>query len=191
MEIDFYFDLVSPYSYLASGLIGAVADRYDARVNWRPVFLGGILRATDNPTPALVPAKVRYMVRDLERCARHYKMAFAMPEVFPINTLLPQRLLCMLPPGDVAGVARMLFGRYWAEGADIGDPAVLGRFLSDDMIRQAQTETARERLKGNSDDAVRRGAFGVPSFFVGDELFFGHDRLPLLDARLKELKRNG
>jgi len=191
MEIDFFFDLVSPYSYMASGLIGAVADRHDAVVNWRPVFLGGILRATDNPTPALVPAKVRYMVQDLERCARHYKLAFQMPEVFPINTLLPQRLLCMLPSEDVAGVARMLFRRYWVEGADIGDPAVLGQFVAEDMIRQAQTETARERLRANSDEAVRRGAFGVPSIFVGDELFFGHDRLPLLDARLKELKRNG
>lgn len=190
MEIEFFFDLVSPYSYLASGLVEATADRHGARVRWRPVFLGGILRAAENPTPALVPAKVRYMVKDLERCARHYRMAFAMPELFPINTLLPQRLLCMLPDEDVAGVARMLFRRYWAEGQDIGDPEVLGRFVAPEMIRQARTEAAREQLRANSDDAVQRGAFGVPSFFVGPELFFGHDRLPLLDARLRELKQD-
>lgn len=190
MAIDFFFDLVSPYSYLASGLIDALADRHDVPVRWRPVFLGGILKATGNPTPALVPAKVRYMVQDLSRCARHYRLPFEMPETFPINTLLPLRVLCEMPEADVPGTARMLFRRYWSEGADIGDPQVLADYLSEDLIRLGQSESARDRLKSNSDEAVRMGAFGVPSFVVDGELFFGHDRLPLLDAYLKERKRH-
>lgn len=91
--VEFFFDCASPYTYLAATQIEAVAQRAGGQVQWKPFLIGKAFEATGNKMPASVPAKAKYMFKDLQLWARHYGVAFQFPKIFPINSLLPQRLL--------------------------------------------------------------------------------------------------
>lgn len=191
-EIQFCFDVGSPYAYLASTQIDATAERLGTTTRWTPVLVGGIFAATGNTLPAAVPARGAYMMRDLRSWAAVYGVPFRFPSRFPPNTLLAMRVLTAVArdegPEAMRTAASRLFSSYWSEDVDISDADGIQQALSavdvdvEAAIRSAAEPRTKTALKDATQDAVSRGAFGVPSIFVGERLYFGNDRLTLLEA---------
>lgn len=186
LTIEFFFDVSSPYSYLASTQIDQLEADTGLPVRWRPFLLGGVFKATGNSPPARVPPKASYMLQDLHRWADHYEIPFEMPADFPLNSLTTQRALVATAERDseaVAPLASRLFRAYWADGRDASDPEVVEQIADDlelpaaDIVAAADEDDIKDRLRAITDEAVERGAFGAPTFFVGDEMFWGNDRL--------------
>jgi len=177
-EIEFFFDVVSPYTWLATHRIDELAAQAGLPVRWRPFFLGGVMKATGNTPPALLPARGRYMFRDLHRWAGRVKAELNFPTVFPTHSLPAMRALCAMPQDQaMVAAARALFRAYWTEGRDIRDPAVIAEITGPQAVAAAGQDAAKERLRAWTDEAVARGAFGAPTFFVGEQMFFGNDRM--------------
>ena len=190
LQIEFFFDIASTYSYLASTQIDALGERVGVPVRWRPMLLGGVLKATHNRAPIEVPAKARYMLTDLHDWAQLYGIELRFPTQFPPNALPIQRVLSAVAEADVAVLAKVLFNAYWTQQQNLSDLAVLAHvihaagFPSVELLARAQDQDTKDRLRATTDEAVTRGAFGAPTFFVGDRMFWGNDRLPLLERYL-------
>ncbi len=189
--VELFFDIGSPYSYLAATQMADLSERTGAEVRWRPFLLGGVFKATGNEMPARVPAKARWMVADLHDWASLYEVPFVFPTaLFPKNTLLAQRALTAAPAPAVPMFALALFGAFWVEGRDPSDSAVV-RACADAVgldgaaILAASGEPEiKAQLRATTEDAIARGAFGAPTFFVGDRMFWGNDRIGLIEALL-------
>jgi 2-hydroxychromene-2-carboxylate isomerase len=178
--IEFFFDVGSPYSYLAAAQMEGLALDTGRRVVWRPFLLGGVFKASGNQPPIAVAARGPYMVKDLERCAAMIGLPLRMPTRFPLNTLLPMRALAGMPEAELPAASLKVFRAYWYDDADISQPDVLAELLGSEAVARAGDEAVKNRLKVNSEEAVQRGAFGAPTMFVGKDMFFGADRIPLL-----------
>lgn len=193
--VEFYFDITSPYSYLAATQMGGLAERTGTDVQWKPVLLGGVFKAIGSGPPASIEPKARYMLTDLDRWARRYGVELRFPSRFPLNTLKTQRALVAAErlghAERVPDFALALFDAYWAQNRDVSDLSEIVRIveqveldpaaIADAMEQQATKDLLRER----TDDAVRRGAFGAPTFFIGEEMYFGNDRLEFVEERLR------
>lgn len=187
--IEFFFDVGSPYSYLASTQLDELERETGATIEWRPFLLGGVFEATGNSAPALVPAKAQYMIRDLQRWSESYDIPLEMPSDFPINTLLAQRAIIAAGEEDsshVETLAEVLFRRYWVDDSDVSEGGVVAAAADEvgldgrEIVARTQEQSVKDALHGNSDEAVERGAFGAPTFFVDDEMFWGNDRLEFI-----------
>ena len=184
-QIDFYFDLVSPYSYVASMLIDEVALQGNAKVNWKPFLLGGVFNAVGTTeAPGIHPAKKPYLLKDLQRLSVHLKIPIKMPPDFPVRTVLAMRTLCGFNADEIPQAANTLYKAYWVKNMDIADPDVVASLVGRDAVEQAGIQEIKDKLFQSTEEAVRRGAFGAPTFFVEDEMFFGHDRMSLLELHL-------
>jgi 2-hydroxychromene-2-carboxylate isomerase len=184
--IEFFFDFGSPTTYLAHTQMPKVAADTGAPVQYVPMLLGGVFKATGNQSPVLVPAKGRWMGDDLQRFARRYRVPFAFNPHFPINTLTLMRGavgLQMREPDRFMPYVNAMFHAMWVEPANLGDAAVLAQTLAGAGFDAAsfQALVADAEIKGkliaNTEAAVARGAFGAPTCFVGNQMFFGQDRL--------------
>lgn len=185
--IEFFFDVASPYTYLAASRIDDLASNAGLSVVWKPFLLGGVFKATGNTLPAAVAPKAAYMLEDLRRLASLYDVGFSFPASnFPLNSILPQRALTALYLQDqdsMKTLAKELFRRYWSEDADLSEPDVLAQIASDvgldgeALVAKAARQEVKDALRELTDEAVARGAFGAPTFFYDDELYFGNDRL--------------
>ena len=182
-KVEFFFDVVSPYSYIAA--IQVARSEALKEAEWRPFFLGGVFKATGNQPPISVPAKGRYMAEDLKRLFAYYDTRYTFPASFPANSLTAMRALCAVEPAQVPALALKLFDAYWGQGKNIGDANVLAELLPADVLAKTADEAVKEKLKANTDDAVARGSFGAPTFFVGDDMYFGEDRVFLEEHALK------
>lgn len=193
-HFDFFFDIASGYSYLASSQVQPLAQRSGVRVRWRPFLLGAAFKATGNDTPARIPAKAAWMVRDMALWARQYGMPVVFPSRFPIHSVAPLRLLVaagrLHGEDAIARLAHPVFEAAWGLDQDVNDPAVLARCAAtagfDAAALAAETQSAgtKDALRANTDEAVARGVFGAPAFVVGDELFWGNDRLHFVEQAL-------
>jgi len=191
--LDFYFDLGSPASYLAWTQLPALCARHQAQLLYRPMLLGGVFQATGNASPAMVPAKGRYMFIDLARYAERYGVPFGLPPGFPVNTLNLMRGLIgtqLHAPERFEALLKVLFEGLWVQQRNLSDPDVLGRTLAeggfDAQVFQALAARAdvKEALKVATQQAVERGLFGAPTCFVGEQMFFGQDRLDFVEQAL-------
>lgn len=194
-KLELFWDVGSPYSYLAFTQLPQLRQRTGAEVVLRPFLLGGVFKATGNVTPATNPHKARYLDQDLRRWRQHYAVPMRVPSEgtpFPVNTVLPMRA-ATAAAREAAGesFAAALFEAYWVHGADVSAvEAVAGvaervGLDADSLVAAAQTQAIKDELRRTSDEAVSRGAFGAPTFFVGDEMFWGNDRLPFIEATLR------
>ncbi|MEX2519001.1 MAG: 2-hydroxychromene-2-carboxylate isomerase [Paracoccaceae bacterium] len=182
MKIEFFFDFGSPAAYLAWTQLSRLEAA--GEVALRPFLLGGVFKATGNASPVVIPAKSKWMNEDLGRWAARYSAPLKFPRGFPLNTIAPMRGAAALE-GDprfttyVTAVYEAIFGR----GEDISDPKVLGGALkaagleSKPILAQMTDEGVKAKLKATTEEAVARGAFGAPTFYVGDEMHFGNDRI--------------
>lgn len=189
--LEFFFDVGSPASYLAWTQAPALVARTGATLRYRPMLLGGVFKATGNASPAAVPAKGRYSRHDMQRFARRYGVTLTMNPHFPVNTLMCMRLAtAALDTDQNDTLLRALFEGLWRQERDLSDPEVLGRTLAEagldasDWAARAQTPAVKDALKATTEEAVARGVFGAPTFFVGEEMFFGQDRLDFVEAVL-------
>lgn len=193
MELDFYFDFGSPASYLAYKRLRQLESKYDLTVHWLPMLLGGVFKATGNVSPVTVAAKGNYMVnQDFPRFAKRYSVPMQFNPYFPINTLNLMR-------GAVAAQEEGVFDRYadavfdamWQEQLDLGQVDVVVKTLQNAglnamaLLELTQSDAIKQTLIGNTNQAIDRGVFGAPTMFVGDEMYFGQDRLDFIEADLK------
>jgi 2-hydroxychromene-2-carboxylate isomerase len=192
-RVEYFFDFGSPTSYLAWTQLPKIAAASGAEIVWRPMLLGGVFKATGNASPVSVPAKGRWMNEDIRRWAARYGVPFRHNPHFPINTLGLMR-------GAVGLQLRRSqdFGRYlevvhralWEGEKNLGDPAVLASVLADagfdaDAFAALVAEPeVKARLLATTEEAVARGVFGAPTFFVGNAMFFGQDRLDFVREAL-------
>jgi 2-hydroxychromene-2-carboxylate isomerase len=196
-KIDFIFDFASPNGYFAHHALKGVAERTGARVNLIPCLLGGIFKATGNQAPFVafggVMGKMDYEMLEVRRfVVRHNLTAFRMNPHFPVNSLTAMRGLCALEPGQAFDrYVEAVLGGFWERGLAMGDPAVLQSVLDEagldgaNLMALARTDDVKARLAANTEAAVARGVFGVPTFFVGDEMFFGKERLDQVEAHVR------
>ncbi|WP_203142591.1 2-hydroxychromene-2-carboxylate isomerase [Marinobacter mangrovi] len=182
--IDVYFDIGSPASYLAWTQLPTLADRHQARLNWRPMLLGAVFQATGNQSPVMIPAKGRYMHMDFRRFADRYGVPFNMNPHFPINTLTLMRgAVAFLDTPRFDDYLTAVFKAMWVDRKNMTDPDVVASVWSDAgfdpkaVMDQCNAATVKQRLKAMTDEAIDKGVFGAPTLFVGDEMFFGQDRL--------------
>ena len=185
-RIEFWYDFASTYSYLSAMRIEALAAAAGVGVAWKPFLLGPIF-ATQGWTTSpfnIYPAKGRNMVCDIERLAAERGLAFALPKKFPQNSLTAARLALLgADQGWIAPFTRAVYAAQFAGGADIAERAALGPILqglhldSEKIFARIETADIKHRLKQQTAEAQARGIFGAPSFLVGEELFWGDDRL--------------
>jgi 2-hydroxychromene-2-carboxylate isomerase len=192
-RIEFFFDYASTYSYLAHLEMEALATRRGAELVYRPMVLGFVFKATGNAMPASVPAKATYMMQDVRRWIRHYGLPFRMPSVFPTNTIRALRgAVAALDDGTFLAYHHAVMQAYWANDQDIGDPDVLAAVATSagldgpGLIARCEDASVKATLKANTDEAIARGAFGAPTFFVGDQMFWGNDRIEFVAEALNE-----
>lgn len=184
--VEFLFDLGSPTTYLAYTQLPAICEQTDSQLIYIPILLGGVFKATGNASPATIPAKGRHMIQDLDRYARRYGVPLKFNPHFPINTLVLMRAVTGIQlhhPERFVAFIDCLFKALWVEGRNLNDPATVAAVLSgngfdpDEVLALTADETVKATLKDNTEKAVQRGVFGVPSMFVDDQLYFGQDRL--------------
>jgi 2-hydroxychromene-2-carboxylate isomerase len=186
--IEFFLDVGSPTTYLAWKQMPGVAARSGAEVVLRPFLLGGVFKATGNASPITVPAKGAFVLRDIQRYAQQLQLPFKLNPHFPMNTLLAMRGAMGCAPGaEMQRYFDLVFTAMWEQGKNIADEGELRSVLSqggmdsDAVLARTLLPEVKQALIHNTEEAVKRGAFGAPTFFVGDELFFGQDRLAMVE----------
>lgn len=190
----FYFDFTSPYSYLASERIDALAEKYGRKVQWRPILLGGVFKALGTVSLVKQPGQAAYSVKDFARSARYYGIPYVQPATFPILTVAPSRAYYWLH-GQDCGMARRfaheIFRAYFAEGRDIADTTVVLELAAKVGADKTALEAGmgdpaiKDRLSAETDAAVAAGVFGAPWIVVDGEPFWGADRLPQIEQWLE------
>lgn len=191
--VDFLFDFGSPAAYLAWTQLPRLAADTGATVNALPILLGGVFQATGNRAPITVPLKGSYLFKDLDRFARSYGVPLVMNPHFPINTITLMRMdVGLLEAGhaQLQAYRDAVFKAIWAEQRNMGDADTVGQVLTaagmdaPAVLALAADPQVKESLKVRTQQAVDRGVFGAPTFFVGDEMFWGQDRLDFVRAAL-------
>jgi 2-hydroxychromene-2-carboxylate isomerase len=186
VNIDFWFEFGSTYSYPAAMRVEKLASLHGIGVNWRPFLLGAVFREqglADSPFN-LYAAKGRYMWRDLERTCQALGIPFQRPSQFPRNGLLAARVACCFDDEPwAANFVRAVYRANFVVDTDIADPIVISSCIAgagadpDTVLEQAQSPDSKQKLREQTDEAMRIGIFGAPTVVVGNELFWGNDRL--------------
>ena len=193
-RLEFFFDYGSPYSYLADTQLAVLRARTGCELVYRPMLLGGVFKATGNHSPAVEPvaAKRDYGMLELRRWIAHLGVPFQMNAHFPINTLLLMRAAHAAEQhGVFPAFHAALYPAFWVRSENLGDPAVVARVLGaagldgPALLAAAEGDAAKSALRATTEEAVARGVFGAPSFFVDDELFWGNDRLDFVERALR------
>ena len=202
-SVDFYFDFSSTNSYFAAFLLPEICDRNNARVNWMPTHFAALFRGTGFDVMAMTGRKARYLWRDHQRYAEETGLPFRKPSRFPIKTA--SALRAVLAAGHAAqsddggdsreraqrAISQAIMRAYWERDEDIGDRDVLASIATSAgfdgaaLIDIADAKPARDELAALTETAEARGVFGAPTFFVGDEMFWGKDRLDFVERLLK------
>ncbi|HIF91818.1 MAG TPA: 2-hydroxychromene-2-carboxylate isomerase [Myxococcales bacterium] len=192
-SVEFFFDYGSPYSYLADSRLEGLRQRTGAEIVYRPMLLGGVFKATGNRSPFLEPveAKQRYFSLELRRTVARLGVAFKHNPNFPINTLGLMRAAYAAQSLDVFPTFHLaIYLAFWTKGADLGQGEVIEKVLSEaglegrEILELSVSDESKGALRATTDEAVERGVFGAPTFFVGGEMFFGNDRMDLVEEEL-------
>ena len=199
-ELLFYFDFSSPFAYLAATQVAEVAARHGATLRYKPFLLGALFKAVgtnDVPLFTMPAAKRAHALADMERWGRHLGVDMRFPSRFPMNTVKALRMVLQVEGPRQAPFIDAVFRAFWAHDRDINDDGVLAAIAGDvgldgaALLAGAKEDTVKLRLKEATEEAQRRGLFGAPSFLVGDLLFWGQDRLPLVEKALEGWRPRG
>lgn len=192
MLLDFYYDIVCPYAYLGSTQVEALAEKYRATLCFKPILLGGVLQSVGSPTvpmDSMPPSKAKLNFLDMQRWADLWQVAFQFPMSHPRRTVHCMRTI--VAAGD-QGVAAMhaLYRAYWVDNQDVADANVVKQVLEQAGLDPtwsdaATTQEIKDTLRASTAEAVERGVFGVPTFVVGENLFWGQDRMHFVENALQ------
>jgi 2-hydroxychromene-2-carboxylate isomerase len=201
VTLEFFFDCSSPWTYLAFEGIQPIAARHGVAIDWKPILVGGVFNAVNQEVYAARanpnPRRFGYMRKDLQDWARHYGLAIGWPSVFPVNSVKAMRgALVALDEGRLVPYARAVFQRYWGDLMDISQPEVVADIASSvgldaaRFLQRIELPEVKDRLRRNTEDLVARGGFGTPTIFVnGDDMYFGNDRLVLVERAIEAKKK--
>ncbi len=196
-QLDFYFDCSSPWTYLAFHAIQPLAAEAAAEIIWKPILVGGVFNAVNQTVydsrAKPNPRKQAYMLQDLAAWAKLYGLGIVFPpKVFPVNSVKCMRgAFVALDQGKLVPYATAAFEAYWGNDLDIAQEAVLADIATRAGLERQrffagiETDSCKARLRTNTDELIARGGFGSPTIFVGDQMFFGNDRMPLIKAALE------
>ena len=203
VKVEFHFDFGSPNAYLSHLVIPEIERRTGIEFKYVPILLGGVFKLTNNRSPAEslagIKNKPEYERLEMSRFIRRHRITRFQPNpFFPVNTLTLMR-------GAIAARSLGVFDRYvdeifrhmWADPKKMDDPSVLRAALEESgldgerFFELVQTREIKDELLGNTERSVERGTFGAPTFFVGDDIFFGKDRLRDVEERILDLRSEG
>jgi 2-hydroxychromene-2-carboxylate isomerase len=196
-RLEFFYDCSSPWTYLAFHKIEDIARAHRAELVWRPILVGGVFNAVNDTVYETRahpnPRKAKYHAKDLQDWARLYGLTIGWPTVFPVNSVKAMRgAIAAHERGALVAWSRACFEAYWGRDQDLSQDAVL-----EDCAKRALLEPAwllariaapeiKEQLRKNTDELIARGGFGSPTMFVNErDMYFGNDRLPLVEAALR------
>ena len=194
-SVEFYFDLGSPYSYLAYYRLLQMAEQQEIQIVYKPILLGGVFKATGNRSPIEIPVKGAYSILDMQRWAEYYQIPMQMNPHFPMNTLTLMRILTgvqLLYLEKFEQVLKLLFDAMFGTPQNLNEPTVLAEVLEpsgfsvEDIMSMVQSEVVKQKLITETEQAIQRGIFGAPTFFVGDEMYWGQDRLHFVEQALNK-----
>lgn len=193
-SFEYWFDFGSPAAYLAFTQLPKLEAETNAKAVYRPMLLGGVFQATGNHSPATIPAKGTYVFDDFSRFAKRYGVPFNSNPHFPINTLLLMRGaigMQLQHPEQFLAYCRAIFQAVWIDALNMNDPATVGTVLHKAgfdpqmLMALANEQTTKDALKATTTEAVTRGVFGAPTFFVGNQMYWGQDRLDFVKEALQ------
>jgi 2-hydroxychromene-2-carboxylate isomerase len=185
-QVEFFFDVGSPASYLAWTQLPAMCKKSGAELIYKPMLLGGLFQATGNASPAAVPAKAKHSAVDMGRFAKRYGVTLIQNPHFPIITLMLMRAAVgvqLKMPERFQDYLGTVFEAIWIESVNLNEPARVAAALAkrsfdpEKVVALAADSEVKRALRANTDEALAKGAFGAPTMFVGEEMFFGQDRL--------------
>ena len=194
-SVEFYFDLGSPYSYLAYYRLLQMAEQQEIQIVYKPILLGGVFKATGNRSPIEIPVKGVYSILDMQRWAEYYQIPMQMNPHFPMNTLTLMRILTgvqLLHVEKFEQVLKLLFDAMFGTPQNLNEPTVLAEVLKpsgfsvEDIMSMVQSDVVKQKLITETEQAIQRGIFGAPTFFVGDEMYWGQDRLHFVEQALNK-----
>ena len=198
-RVEFYYDLVSPYPYLAHFRLRRICEERGAELALRPMLLGGVHKAVGLQAPVEIEAKAHHNYRDVHRWAEYCGVPLRYPDPFPFRTLKTMRAAVLFEgSGDLDAFTREAFSLYREEGGapkgreeshEDGPLVEVARRVGADpgvVLDGAGAPEAKRALRDATEEAVRRGVFGAPTFFVGDEMLWGNNRLHFVEAALEE-----
>ncbi|MEE9334865.1 MAG: 2-hydroxychromene-2-carboxylate isomerase [Granulosicoccaceae bacterium] len=197
--IDFYFDFSSPYGYLGSKRIEALASKYELTINWQPILLGAVFKVSGQAPLTTFPLKGEYALMDFERSAREHGTPYKQPKPFPIAAVAASRAFYWISENPDAAIAaktanfvHAVFAAYYVEQHDISKADVLAAVVnklglnSNTLAEALGQQAVKDRLKNAVDDAIARGVFGSPMMYYGDEPFWGNDRIEQLERWIEK-----
>lgn len=192
-QAEFFFDVGSPASYLAWTQLPKLCADAGAQLVYKPMLLGGVYQATGNASPATIPVKGKYTSVDYARFAKRYGVPIEVNPHFPIITLYLMRIVTgtlLRHPDRFQPLLHSVFKALWIDALDLNQPALTAEALAeagfgaDEAAALANDPEVKALLRANTEEAVRRGAFGAPTTYVGDQMFFGQDRLDFIREAL-------
>ncbi|NBC23633.1 MAG: 2-hydroxychromene-2-carboxylate isomerase [Gammaproteobacteria bacterium] len=197
--IDFYFDFSSSYSYIGQHRVRALAREFDVSVDSKPIALGAIFKARGHAPPRPDSLKGRYVWHDVERSAAEWSLPYHWPNPFPFNSILAARaywFLKEIDEEDAEAWIGAVFDASFGQGRDASDPAVLAEVAAgldldaDEVMQGTSRDEVKQKLKDVTDEAMGRGVFGAPAFFLDGEMYWGADRIDQM-WRTLERERQG
>ena len=196
VHFEFYFDISSPWTYLAFSRVENIAEKCGVDIDWKPILVGGVFNSVNetvyeqraNPHPV----KGRYYVKDLQDWAHFCGIEIGAPPVFPVRAVnLMRAALVALDADCLPDFSRSAFHAYWGELRDVSQPEELAQICTgvgldpDEVAEKINSDDIKSRLRTNTEELVARGGFGSPTIFInGSDMYFGNDRLPLVEAAL-------
>jgi 2-hydroxychromene-2-carboxylate isomerase len=197
-KVEFFYDYSSPWTYLAFTKIDGICQKYGADLEWRPILVGGIFNSV-NPSvyefrEKGVPAKQKYMAKDMQDWVRYYGLTIKNPPtVFPVNSIKALRgaTVALEHPGKFLPYSYRVFETYWGEDKDISQDEVLRAIVEEvgldpqEYFEKIAQQEYKDRIRTNTDEVMERGGYGTPTMFVNGSMFFGNDRLVLVEEELK------
>ena len=181
---DFYFDFISPYSFIAHHKIIKLENNYKFKINYNPILLGGLHNLHEIKAPAFIPSKAKFMIRDCKMVAEKNKIKFKFNSYFPIQSLnLMRGVLVAEEDGIKDQYINKIFNAIWSDGLNLNDEEVIIKVLKNidinpkTFLLRAQSQNIKDQLRVKTNEAFKKGIFGAPTFVVKDKIFWGQDRL--------------
>lgn len=181
---EFYFDFVSPYSFIAHQDLKKIEKKYSIKIKYKPILLGGIHNLHNIKAPAFIPAKAKFMIRDCKLIAEKNKIQFKFNSYFPVKTLNLMRGVLISEEDDFQSYyIDKIFDAIWKDGLNMNDQLIIDKVLKNleinpkTFILRSSNENVKNLLKEKTNDAFNKGVFGAPTFIVNNKLFWGQDRL--------------